>query len=642
MALTMLSRAELAKRSKRIAIRPRIKTSHPESDTFEEFRIADGGFRLTRESGLPAMLEIEPAPPDGGFGAETDPANRFQLFARIEVWCEVFLAAGGSETERLFDGIVTEIERIDGRLKLVALDMLHVLSRTVTSVAFDASAVAIADGAPLASAPELGAFAYGLDVSETPDGFSAEGKRRSWKQSDVRVTNSSGAEIPPAAYAVYPDSGAVVFHSAPGGAIFVNGVRCYVEGTADVSAIIAAALAYPKPLGGPGISGGDLDFDNLGLDINRVRWDETDGSVFDFWRFLKRSLPGNVFLYYDSASGKYKLASAAQQETPQLALINPIRVESPFDGYGVQTRVVVKGDVPQPRPISETAIVTDLLNGDGDIFRWNGNAKIFGEGSLSLVKDGDGNTGFGRHNLSGEPYAWRDFARLDLGLGADGKPRRITRIDVVAANSHNPNSQGAASLKFLYGVEILGSADGESYERISRDAVMYLKPLEVRTIENPVFDGARFLKIRIKPAKDGLSNDGDPAAALNEIRVYGTQKFAAVAQAQAEDSEADFYYPALLEKTSLIGHLTFVEDASGLFDEFAARKRASDLLGEFVRAFQRAEYSSVFDPMLKPLITVEIADEMTGTEAGILVEKVVMDGRKTLAQGTNYLAEPLA
>lgn len=642
MALTALSRAEIAKRSKRILIKPRIKTSHPESDTFEDFQIADGGIRLTREAGLPAMLEIEPVPPVGGFGAETDPSNRFQLFARIEVWCEVFLAEGGSETERLFDGIVTEIERTDGRMKIFALDMLHALSRTVTGVTFDASGVAIADGAPLVPVADLGALAYGLDIAETPDGFSAEGAMRSWKPADVRVTNLSGAEIPPAAYAVYPDSGAVVFHSAPGGDVFANGVKCYVEGTADVSAILAAALAYPKALGGPGISGGDLDFDNLGLDLNRVRWDETDGSVFDFWRFLKRALPGNVFLYYDSADGKYKLNSTVQQAEPELSLINPIRVESPCDGYAVHTRVIVKGDVPEPRPISETAIWTDLLAGDGGIFRWNGNAKVFSEGSLSLIKDGDGNTGFGRHNLSGEPYAWRDFARLDLGLGADGKPRRITRIDVVAANSHNPNSQSAASLKFLYGVEILGSADGDSYERISGDSLMYLKPLEVRTIENPVFDNARYLKIRIKPAKDGLSNDSDPAAALNEIRVYGSQKYAVVAQAQAEDSEAEFYYPALLEKTSQIGHLTYIEDASGLFDEFAAKKRAADLLIEFVRAFQRAEYSCVFDPMIAPLMTVEIADEMTGAAAAILAEKIIMDGCKTLVCGTNYLAEPLA
>ena len=642
MPLTQLTREALAKTRKRITLIARIKTSHPESGEFAEFEIAEGGIRLTREIGLPAMLEIEPVPPQGGFGAETDPANPFQLFARIEVRCEVALAGGGIESERLFDGVATEIERTDGRMRIVALDMLHVLSRTVTKVAFDAATVAIPGAAPLSPATELGGLAYGLDISETPDGFSAAGARRSWKPGDIRVTNAQGAELPPAAYAVYPDSGAVVFHSAPGGSVYVSGVRCYIEGTADISSIMRAALSFPKDKAGPGIPEDMIDFSPIGLDLNRVRWDEADGSVWDFWSFVRKVLPSNLFLYYDSATAKFKLELAAQKAAPDVELINPVRVESPADGYSVYTRVLVKGDIPAPRPISETAIVGDLMAGEGEIFRWSGNQKIFGEGTISLIKDGDGNTGFGRHNLSGDAYDWRDFASLDLGLAADGKPRRITRIDVVAANSHNPNSQSGAGLKFLYGVEILGSLDAVSYERISEGAVMYLKPLEVRTIDRPVFDNARYLKVRIKPAKDGLSNDSDPAAALSEIRVYGSQKYEAVAEVQADDPGADFYHPQLLEKIAQIGHLTYIEDAGDLFDEFAAKGRAAALLGEFIRAFGRVEYLCVFDPMAKPLITAGASDPLTGVNAGFLVEKAVMDGQTTRVEGVNYLAEPLS
>ncbi|MCD6119220.1 hypothetical protein J7K50_05220 [bacterium] len=642
MTFTEAAKTALEKRSKKVVFRVLLKTSHPESSAFEEFTLREGGFRLTREAGLPARLELSPIPPDGGFGAENDPSNRWQLFARVELWCDVYLSSESYESERLFDGIVTEIEPQNEGLYAVALDRMHILSRTVCEVNLDADTVVIADGSPLAQAAEFDQLTYGLDINITPDGFSPSGARRSFRPGDIRVYNPSGDEVPPGAYTVYPDSGVVRFNTTPQGTFTINGVHCYIEGTNDVSDVMMAALIYPKDSGGPGIDAGEIAFENLGLDLNRVRWKNTDGCVLDLLNHVKESTPGNIALYYNSAAGQFKLELVEQKETPDYDLINPIRVNGPRSAHEVFTRVVLHGDFANAKPLTDDATVTDLLAGVGDIFKWDGNKKVFDVGSIGLVTDGNANSGFGRHNLTGDPYDWRNFAKIDLGVPPGGGLYRVSRIDIVAANSHNPNSQSASNKLFLYGVDLLGSLDDASYVRISPEAKMYLKALEVRTLESITFDRFRYLKIRIKPAKDGLSNENDPGIALNEIRIYGSMEFRAEAAVQDTDPNADFYYPDLVEKTAQVGHLTYIEDTGGALDRYAADERAAALLDEFIRSFQRVEYRCIIDPTIRVHATAGINDSATGLENSILVEKIVIEGETTIVCGTNYLAAPLS
>jgi hypothetical protein len=640
MGFTVTSRNALKSRSKGVVFRLRLRTEHPESNTFAEITLAENGFRLTREIGLPAMLEFELLPPPDGFGAENDPANRVQLFARCELWCDVYSGVGVFETERLFDGIVTELTPSDGTMRGTALDRLHALARTVCAVSRDAATIAVSDGAPLAPADGFDDHTYGLDIAETPDGFSPLGARRAWQPGDIRAYNPNGNEAPPGAYVVYPDSGVVRFNAIPQGAFTVSCVRCYVEGTNDAASVLESALTYPREFGGAGIADGELELNPLGIDINRVRWDETDGSTMDFVAYLKKTLPSNVVLSYDSAVGVFKLEKLVQKAEPDLTLMNPIRVDAPRDTHGIYTRIVVTGAETSPTPLTDNAQLTDLLGGDGEVYRWDGNRRIVGEGTIALISDGNANSGFGRHNLSGEPYAWRDFALFDLGEPPSGGQYRISRVDVVAANSHNPNSQSGANQIFLYGVDLLGSADGVEFVRIAPDAKMYLKPLEVRVIESPTFDRFRYLKVRVKPAKDGLSNQNDPGCALNEIRVYGSMRFTAEVAVQGDDPQDDFYFPALLEKTAGIGHLTYLEDTGDALDRYKALERAGILLNEFIRSFQRIEYACVVDPMLDAGMTAAVNDALTGVVTGVLVERVVIEQTKTSVTGVDYLAAP--
>jgi hypothetical protein len=639
MAFTELTRNALANQNKKVVFRLRLRTEFPESNTFQEFVPAENGFRLTRELELPAMLEFTLAPLENGVGVESDPSNRIQLFARCELWCDVYYGANAFESERLFDGIVTELTPDDGCVSGVALDRLHILSRTVACVEMDADTIEIDDGTPIVRSAEFDELTYGLDIGTTPDGFSLTGVRRAWQAGDIRVINQNSEEVPYSSYTVYPDSGVVRFNKAPFGSFMINGVRCYVEGTNDVADIVRAALTYGKENGGAGIPVGELELNPLGIDINRVNWCDSDGSVVNFWTSLKKLIPSSVILHYDSTSGKFKLGKVVQKPEADLELMNPIRVNARRNGHEIYTRVVVKGKVVNPKSLTDEAAINDLLAGQGEIYRWDGSNKIFGEGTVALIADGNANSGFGHHNLSGEPYDWKDFVLIDLGIPESGSPHRISRIDIVAGNSHNPNSQSGANAIFLYGYDILGSTDGVDFVRVSPDARMYLKPLEIRTIENPTFDRLRYLKVRVKPAKDGLSNQNDPGCALNEIRVYASTEFEAVAAIQGDEPQAEFYYPSLVEKTASVGYLTYIENAEGVLDYFKAINYSKVLLNEFIRSYQRVEFVCVVDPMIAPMMTAGVRDPLTGLDMTILVERVTLERGKTIVTGVNYLAQ---
>ena len=171
MGFTEAAREALAKRNKRIAFRARLKTAHPESSEWQEYPLAENGFRLVSESGLPARLELDPVPPEGRFGAESDPAERWQLFALCELWCDVYVSPTEFESQRLFDGLVTEITPRDYGLTAVALDRLHILSRTICAVAMEAEQIAITVGAPLAQADEFDDHPVGTISEEKPERF---------------------------------------------------------------------------------------------------------------------------------------------------------------------------------------------------------------------------------------------------------------------------------------------------------------------------------------------------------------------------------------------------------------------------------------------------------------------------------------
>ena len=123
--------------------------------------------------------------------------------------------------------------------------------------------------------------------------------------------------------------------------------------------------------------------------------------------------------------------------------------------------------------------------------------------------------------------------------------------------------------------------------------------------------------------------------------MWGERTYTVESRIQADDPDAPFYFPSLLEKASAIGHLTYCEDAGNTLDLYAAKTRADALLSEFIRSFQAVEYRCIPDPMIGVHVTAGISDAATGIACSILVTKAVLDGGATVVSGVDYLSAPL-
>lgn len=635
MTFTDAARDALKGALKTVAFRLRLKTRFPESNTFAEFALAAEDFSLTRDAASDAAaLQASLIFADPQMADEYAHGNRVQLFAEVELWCDVVTLAGGVESERLFHGVVTDVRPQDFGIDIAARDMMEKLARSTCRIDREASFTADLGEQPIYQAPEGDALTYGLDPTRTPDGFSSEGVRRAWREGDIRVF-ADGAEVPAVKYYIYADSGLVRFASAQPGVLTVTGVKCYIEGTNDLSLIIADALTQSWESGGPGVLPGDLDFPFVGVDLNRIRWEVGDGTVAELWKSIRRAIPQNVRLWYESDAGTFELRAVAQAETPPRALFCPVSVATPRSTERIATRVVLAGEKEAPALLSAGATLTDLQTGQGEAFRWDGNAKTFGAGTIDLARDGNPNCGFGRHAV---PYVYQfyDFALFDLGLEADGRPPVVGSVVVTAANSLNANSQSLANPNLLFGYEAWGSNDGVAFDFAAPGARIFLRALE--TGEMKIERRYRYVKIRVKPAQDDADNGDDPALAANEIRVFGAPKYAVEAKAQGDDPMAPHYYPHLVTKASRLGHVTHYDDMGRILSEFAAEKLAHALLDEYVRLFQQVEFESVCDPTVRLYDTARVVDQVTGRTHDMLVERVTLDGTRTVVAGTNWRA----
>jgi hypothetical protein len=300
----------------------------------------------------------------------------------------------------------------------------------------------------------------------------------------------------------------------------------------------------------------------------------------------------------------------------------------------------VHGGRANPPNLALDATVTDLQAGVGEKYEWNGNDKNFGEGSVALTCDGDSNRGFGRHDA---PYAYEfyDFAKYDLGLDENGQPARVSAVGVVASNSKNVNCQKSANSKFSYGYEILGSIDDIDYEPISPDAHLLLPPLAEVLLTNLTMRRMRYVKIRVKPAKDGVSNESDPGLALNEIRIFGEDDFVVEAAVQGVAPGEPYYCPELLEKTAAAGPQVLTVEVGDELPESEALRLAQDLLEESLYAYLGYEAVCIADPTVRVGDTVSCIHPVTGDAQAFLVERVELTPARTRVYGTDYNAEIL-
>ncbi|MCD6283563.1 hypothetical protein J7J84_08225 [bacterium] len=636
MGFTETARQHLQQLDKRVCYTLLARNSHPEGSDWVELKLASAGFVLVSDrTEFAASLEFTIPASDSACFAELDPGNVLALFSEVKLVCEV-----AGESEILFRGFVTEIREEGAHIRVFARDHALKLSRTICAVEIEGDRTDEIENAPLiALAGEFDDHTYGFDPNVTPLGFSSEGKRRAWKPGDIRIYEN-GEEASPDFYRVYPMSGVVKFLDPLPASPTVSGVRCYIEATSDAAKAVAEALQHPEDDGGIGAASGELDLPDIGIGLHLLEWKRGDGHTSDCVSRIADRLPRNYFFHYDSEAGKYTHGLLEQKETPARPLINVSSFARIRTRERIYTRVVVHGARTNPPNLALNATVADLQAGVGEKYEWNGNEKHFGEGSVALTCDGDSNRGFGRHDA---PYSYEfyDFAKYDLGLDGNGQPPRVSAVGIVAANSKNVNSQKSANSKFSYGYEILGSTDDISYERVSPDAHLLLPPLAEALLTNLTMRRMRYVKVRVKPAKDGVSNESDPGLALNEIRIFGEGDFVVEAAVQATDPGEPYYYPELLEKTDGAGPQVLTVEVGDELPESEALKLARDLLEESLYAYFGYEAVCIADPTVRVGDTVSCTHPVTGNAQAFLVERVELAPARTRVFGTDYNAEVL-
>jgi len=613
-----------------------VRSSHPESSEWAELPLAQNGFSLIRDrKDIAATLVCRIPACSLSYFDELEPANPLALFSEIRLTGKV-----GGATEVLFLGFIIEIREEEEHIRIFATDHCLRLIRAICAVELEGDVTAKLINQPVVALPdEFDDHTYGLDPTSTPEGFAADGSRRAWRPGDIRIYDG-GEEVAPDFYRVYPPSGVVRFCDPLPANPTVGSVYCYLEGTSDAAAALAQALAYERDKGGAGIAAEEMDLPPIGTDLQRIRWEKGEGSVADFIRALSERLPRNYRFCFDSEAGKFTHELLTQKELPDRQLINVARFHRVRSREQIYTRVVVRGRRTHPLNLALNATLTDLQAGVGESFRWDGSEKIFGEGTIGLIRDGDDNSGFGRHNAPYD-YEFYDFAKFDLGLDEEGKPPRISAIELTAANSKNVNSQSSANSKFSYGYELLGSSDDVDYERVSADATVLLRPLS--RVRLPLDSATRFryLKVRVKPAKDGVSNDDDPGLALNEMRILGDDTYLAEAAVQDADPDGEFYYPELLEKTDHAGPQVLLVDVGDELAETEAAKLARTLLAQLITEYLGFEAICIGDPTVRVGQTVSASHPVTGEPVNFLVERVELTPRVTRVFGTDFNAEVL-
>ncbi len=636
MAFTKTARDYVAQSDKRIYYTLEVRGFHEENAQWSRLPLAREGFRLVSDRAeLAASLEFTLPAASALHFSELNPNNPLALFSEARLTCEM-----AGESEVLFLGFINEIREEGGVMRCFARDHAQKLSRAVCEVEMEGKTTAELALSPLiVLASEYDACTFGLDPHKTPDGFSAAGVRRAWKPGDIRVY-ANGVEVQPYLYRVYPESGVVRFAQPITQLLGVTGVRCYIEGTSDAAVAVTKALQYPQGKGGIGADVDDYDLPDIGTDLHRLEWRRGAGKTSEFIAALSERLPRNYRFWHDPSRGVFTHALMEQNLLAPHALSGIASFARIRSRKGIYTCVIVNGTRTNAPNLAPGAAVTDLQQNVGEVFEWSGNERTVGQGSIALIIDGDSNHGFGRHNA---PYLYQfyDFALIDLGLDAEGKPPRVSAIELTAANSHNVNSQKSANTKFSFGYEVLGSLNGADYQRISPDAQMLLAPLQTARLGNLTMQRMRYVKLRVKPAKDGVSNDNDPGLALNEIRIYGDDSFTAEAALQDTDPQGAFYCPELLEKCEGAGAQVMLVDVGDTLPDCEAAKLAADLLTESLCAYTSFEVECVADPTARVGQTVSCAHPVTGGAQSFIVERVeLMPGRVRIS-GTNYNAEVL-
>lgn len=653
MAYSSITTAHLSELDKQVDYVFELRTNFPESSTWQEFAFVD--FTLTHDIDSPATLNIELVNSDLHFSDEQSTANRVQLLAEARLRCSL-----AGETETLFQGRVYRVEPRDYRFVLLCQDWLalvHECECEVSLAPAETDEIEPARQLVLVANGEFGSV-FGFSYSGGGDpAFSGDGaRRRSWAAGDIQLWYDAAAteEVPPQHYAVNLTGGtATILEDTTGRTYYASGVRCYREGTLDWAQVFEAALTYPAALGGMGLSSGDMDMPDTGIDVAGPVYFQ--GRVGDLIKQILAQQQANMRLWYSSRGGSFmlRIVEQAAAGNEEWELLHAKSIAQPRDIRELYSRIVVSGLSERPRnALTEDSTSLTPRAGAGTWFAWDG-LNVGPDSSFTVVGphlyDGDANLGAAVHNLpasenggSDRYDSWYDFVIIDLG-----DVRRINRVRLTFPGSRNANASAGHQGLFWPGARLLGSVDGVDYRLLSAQLSGRFAPGEQSEArgQDVLYPKVRYIKVLLGAYKHGFENQDDPSIGLAELEVYTTEEYRIVKEIDGFDEGAQYvyrdgttwnrYHPGLWARLGGRQRSKYINRA-GEYNEFLAHDYALDSLAESVRLFQQVRYGAVCDPRVELYDTVVVADELNGCISSILVERVVLNPGGTAIYGTDY------
>lgn len=650
--------AHLQELDKQVDYTFELRTNFAESNSWQEYAFVD--FTLTHDIDAPATLSIELANDDLDFSDEQSTANRVQLLAEARLRCFV-----AGEAETLFQGRVYRVEPHDYRFSLMCQDWLALINECDCEVSLapaETDEIAPARQVALVGDGEFGSV-HGFNYGGGGDpAFSDDGlRRRSWAAGDIRLWYDAAAteEVSPQHYAINLTGGtATILEDTTGMSYYATGVRCYREGTLDWAAVFEAALTYPMAEGGMGLTSGELDLPDTGVDVAGPVYFQ--GRVSDLLRQILVQQQANMRLWYSSRSGGFtlRIVEQASPGNEDWELLHAQSIAQPRDIRELYSRIVVTGLSERPRnALTEPATTITPRSGAGTWFAWDG-LNVGPDSTFAAVGphlyDGDANLGAAVHNLpasenggSDRYDSWYDFIVIDLG-----SVQRVNRVRLTLPGSRNSNAGAGHQGLFWPGARLLGSVEGGDYRLLSTQLCGRFPPGEQREARGKeiLYPKVRYIKVLLGAYKHGFENQDDPSIGLAEFEIYTSEEYRVIKEIDGQDSEAQYtycngttwsrYHPELWVRLGGRQRGKHI-DRAGEYNEYLAHDYAVDTLAESVRLFQQIRYSAVCDPRVELYDTVVVRDELNGDIGSILVEQLVLSPSGTEIRGTDYHAASL-
>lgn len=423
----------------------------------------------------------------------------------------------------------------------------------------------------------------------------------------------------------------------------------------------------------------------VGLDLDRIDWEESDGNIWDLWQGLTRVLPEDVLvLSYLPGNDTFEIRIDNQAPAPEFDLTDERVVSSvtqPRDLEALFTKVIAKGVIVSPENIARSSTVYDAFDGDAhaDVQEkgYNGKqapkygADVAADWSITKDswKDGNSNTAFGWTWTAGGHSSSHVTTFYNLAIFDMGQDRKLKMMVLVAPGSQNINQQDPSEgvHKYKYKVQVARESDylGGSKDDASNFNWYDISPVWSEISMNPstveqlleediqFTDLVRYVLIQVKPAKDGATNYDSPYAGLAELQIYETLEYSAEAKindtAGAPDPveiklsyspyilEFDRYQPKLLTKLGGRHRTHFLQLGNSL-DESDALNLAYIHLNEFVRSFQEVRIDLGDDPFTLMGASISVTDKWTGNTVDFLVERKVFGPGYANIYGRNWRA----